>query len=242
MSISRIGLHSLYNAGRVVELNEVNETQQNWGLMTSGSGTSSYSTGDGNNGLDDLRYFQYLWTSSGNVTVTRSGVFEIFLIAGGGGAGRYENSPYPGGGGGGGGVYYKMGFYLPVGTYSFTIGGGGGTSTDGGNSSFVHPGGTIVCGGGGGGGGFQYTNAYQPGRAGSGGGGNGAGGGSGAAPGYGGQSGLSSTRYLYNGTDGNYGRGSNNTANKGGGGPFNSGASGASGAFIMRTVVGTNDR
>jgi hypothetical protein len=64
--------------------------------------------------------YSYLgFTSSGSVTVTRDGLFDVLIVAGGAGA-----SGNIGGGGGGGGVINKT-VYLTAATYTVTVGSGG---------------------------------------------------------------------------------------------------------------------
>lgn len=100
-------------------------------------------------------YTYHVFTSSGTLTVgTTLTSAEVFLVAGGGGAGAPLGS-----GGGAGGLVYHTSFPVTAGSYPVTVGGGGagatgpgtpGTNTPGsrgGDSSF---GGMTAVGGGGG--------------------------------------------------------------------------------------------
>jgi hypothetical protein len=84
------------------------------------------------------------FTSSGTLTVSKAGIFDMCIVGGGGrGTPGGERNNAAGGGGGGGGVLIPSPVYLTAGTYSVTV---GGASSDAGNFSAV---GTIIAPGGG---------------------------------------------------------------------------------------------
>ncbi len=149
------------------------------GISWGAAGVGYVSASGANSTATVGRYTNYIFTSSGTLTVTQGGLCK-FLLVGGGGGGSH-------GGGGGGGVidHYHADFLVTPGTYTVTVGAGGtGTSaaadvrgTAGGDTSF----GGFTAKGGGGGGAYGATQA-NGGSGGSGGGGGG-GGGSGAGSG-----------------------------------------------------------
>jgi len=116
------------------------------GVWALGENTSSLQLGGGaalatgGNVTQDVNgYRVHSFTSNGNLTVTKQGEAEIFLVGGGGG-GTGNIS-----GGGGGGVIMKK-VILPSGTHSVVIGlGGAAESGNGGQTTFLNQ---IALGGG----------------------------------------------------------------------------------------------
>lgn len=102
------------------------------------------------------------FTSSGTLTVSKAGIFDMYIIGGGAaGCSAMLHTSGAGGGGGAGGAFNPSPVYLTVGTYSVTV---GGASSGAGNPSAV--GKQIVPGGGfgygaraGGSGGYTFQPA-----------------------------------------------------------------------------------
>lgn len=159
--------------------------------------------------LNNTQYDAADFTASGVLTVLEAGWVEYILVGGGGGGASVSSTS--GGGGGGAGGFRRERVYLPVGTYTVTIGGGGAAGFNGSNTGFS---GESVA--------ANIFGGYRGGttsQAGVGGGGASAGGG-GGSPSAGGAGGVASqTDYGSNGAAGN----TNATAanqNGGGGGGF----------------------
>ena len=102
----------------------------------------------------DGDYKIHTFLSGGTFTVTKAGLIEFLLVAGGGASGASgAGGAYVGGGGAGGGLIYQIGYNIILGNYNIVIGAGGiGTSSAavgqrGGNSSFNL---NVSIGGGGG--------------------------------------------------------------------------------------------
>lgn len=74
---------------------------------------------------DTNSYNLITYNSSGTLTVTKQGIFEVLCIAGGGGGGDGNTSRSTNGGGGGAGGVMLSVVYLPVGAHTVTVGGGG---------------------------------------------------------------------------------------------------------------------
>jgi len=70
------------------------------------------------------------FTSDGTLTVTKTGLFDVFLVGGGGGGGRRGGNAEPTGGGGGGMVFQDT-LYLAATTYTIDVGAAGAGSTGG---------------------------------------------------------------------------------------------------------------
>ena len=139
--------------------------------------TVVWATGTGGTITTVGGYKVHKFTSSGSFVVTKSGVVEYLVVAGGGSGSKdsgndgYSTNPGAGGGGGGfrtnvtgsisgGNSSPEAPLSLTTGTYSVTVGAGGAGGTcfaaSGGNSVFH----TITSiGGGGGGGGCGYSGA-----------------------------------------------------------------------------------
>jgi hypothetical protein len=96
---------------------------------------------------------------------------EVFMIAGGGGAGFAQSpNPWSGGGGGAGGAYYGVISVKPASTCPITVGAVGATGastglpgSNGGDTSITCPVGTYRVAGGGGGGGWGGVPGGNPG-------------------------------------------------------------------------------
>jgi hypothetical protein len=127
-------------------------------------GTSSSITSGG------INYTLLSFTSDNSLVVTRTGLFDVTMIAGGGGGGNGSNNAHAGGGGAGG--YVTQTIYLTAATYAVTVGAGGAgnwqanrhngagsfigtalSAAGGGNAGFVISGLTAVSGNDGGSGG-----------------------------------------------------------------------------------------
>ena len=172
--------------------------------------------------------FKYkTYTASGTLTVTTAGLADLVLV-GGGASGGYSTDPGGGGGGGAGGGI-QLSAYLPVGTYTVTVGAGGAAgSANGaglpGNLSRIYAYTST-----GGGGGAAISGAA--GNGGCGGGGNG----------FGANNNTAGTGTEFYGFDG----GAGSTSSGGGGGVGAVGvagsgsAGGAGGAGISTTIAGT---
>ena len=107
---------------------------------TTGSPGTGSITADSNG----FTWNYWRWTAAGSVTIGTAGYADLLVV--GGGAGGESNGGWNSGGGAGG-VRFGL-FWIPVGTYTITIGAGGnggGTSTVGATSSF---GSILLCGGG----------------------------------------------------------------------------------------------
>lgn len=169
-------------------------TAQTWIESTAGGGTT-YDAAD--------------FTASGVLTVLEAGWAEYILV--GGGAGGASVSSTAGGGGGGAGGFRREHIYLPVGTYTVTIGGGGGAGTNGSTTEFANATGVGVA--------RQVYGGYRGGTTtqnGLGGGGASAGGGGGSASTAGTGGVANQTDYGSNGGSGSVGA----SALGGGGGGF----------------------
>lgn len=117
----------------------------------------------------------HTFNSSGTLTVTSGGVFQVLIVAGGGKGGATASASHWSGGGGGGGVLL-CNTYLSPGSYTVTVGSGGTVATpNGGNSSLASlvavgggKGGDSGSGsttGGSGGGGFAWVSGNSAGSA-----------------------------------------------------------------------------
>ena len=186
-----------------------------WTLVPfSGAGSANFSNAATGTYTDSGINYKYVtFTGSGTLTVTKAGLADVLLIGGGGGGGFNG-----GGGGGGGGLNYVTSFYIPVGTYTTTVGAGGASQTKGVNSSL----GSLLLTFGGGRGATEEDHPN------GGGGGCGGGGGSTDAGGTKNQPGGAGTF----GFDGGSGRTNSSTFRNGGGG-------GGAGAVGVNAVEGT---
>ena len=164
-------------------------------------------------------YKYHTFTSSGTLTVSKAGVCEVLVVAGGG-AGRSTVATQPGPGGGAGGLINASDIYLAAGSHTVTVGAGGtGASSVGVNNctsgsessigSLTAVGGAacqdrVGTKGGAGSGGGTYATPGDgvSGQGNSGGGVAGGGGGAGAAGTDGYVDGGTSLRYGGNGGDG----------------------------------------
>jgi hypothetical protein len=92
-----------------------------YGVATGGTTITPWTIGANNyNGLQ--------FTSDGTLTVTKAGLFDVFLFAGGAGGGHRTTTNAPAGGGGAGGGLNAT-VYLAATTYAITIGAGGAAAT-----------------------------------------------------------------------------------------------------------------
>jgi hypothetical protein len=199
-----------------------------WTLL-SAPGTANFSNAASGTYSDaGVDYKYVIFNATGTLTVTRAGLFDALLVAGGGGGGAGL-----GGGGGAGGHLSITDCYLPVGTFTVVIGAGGvggvraaNEAKTGNNGVASSIGGKLFAPGGGAGPAPAYnfnTAAYYANvglNGGSGGGSsayNTAGGGAGGA-------GISSL-----GNDGGSGTGANNTGGGGGAGSAGSNGTGTAG-------------
>jgi hypothetical protein len=136
-----------------------------YGVAT--GGTSSSITVGG------VNYTLLTFTSSGTLTVTTAGLFDVLMFAGGGCGGTGATNGAVGGGGGAGGVLEET-IYLDA-SMSITIGAGGATGypwTEGSSSTVGNANRNLsVAGGGKGGGYITGQNAIGGSKGGSGGGG-----------------------------------------------------------------------
>jgi hypothetical protein len=90
------------------------------------------------------------FTGDGTLTVSETGLFDFFVLSGGGGLGR-ASSGVSGGAGAGGGILTGT-IYLTAGTYTVTVGAGGAANSNGGNiGGWSGIGSRLVMVGGGGG-------------------------------------------------------------------------------------------
>jgi hypothetical protein len=169
--MSRIALKALANASPSSQVSSLTTGRVNTpshaeratfvpvGNPAASGGTESTSGG--------FKYHKF--TSTGSLTVSTAGNFQVLIVAGGGGGGSNSAS----GGGGAGGIVYYSSIFLPVGSYTATIGAGGsapvGGDYQGARGNFSHFG-NLLQAIGGGPGGFNSQNG------GSGGGGYGGGG------------------------------------------------------------------
>jgi hypothetical protein len=98
------------------------------GVATGGS-SSSITVGG-------INYTLLTFTSDSTLTVTKSGLFDLFICSGGGGGGRDAGGAAGsrGGGGGAGGVLQLTNVYLSA-NQTVTVGAGGAAGTDGANGT-----------------------------------------------------------------------------------------------------------
>ena len=90
---------------------------------TATGGTSSNITVGG------INYTMLVFDASGTLTVSKAGLFDVFLVGGGAGGAQY-NPDFNGGGGGAGGVALST-VYLEATTQTITIGAGGANGVNG---------------------------------------------------------------------------------------------------------------
>ena len=176
-----------------------------------GSGLTA-GTASGGSSSSITGYTLLSFTTTGTLTVSKSGLFDVLIVGGGGGGGTTTDSD-PGGGGAGGQVLYLENAYIASGSYTVTVGGAGSVGGNGGPSGIAS---------------LRWEAAY---------GGYGAGtwegapplsynrGGSGYRPGYGGASGGAAGGLF------GYGGGASNGSNASGSG------GGAGGAGSTTTAV-----
>lgn len=89
-------------------------------------GTPIASATGGNFTIDEDGYRFLVFTTSGTLTVTEAGNFDLCIIGGGGGGGSAPDNSNAGGGGGAGGMYLLESVPLPVGDQDVAVGAGGG--------------------------------------------------------------------------------------------------------------------
>ena len=135
-----------------------------YGAATGGTGFVAGPTG----------YVYTSFTTDANLTVTRSGLFDVMLIAGGGGGGNRDAVGTVNSGGGGAGGVAVATVYLAAGTYAVDVGAGGAAQLPGLASTLgsVTVGSTVAptAVGGGAGGGFNpsvYVTTFTGGSAGA---------------------------------------------------------------------------
>jgi hypothetical protein len=184
-----------------------------------------------------VTYRVHTFTSSGNLTVQKTGSVEVLVVAGGGSAGA---ALYHSGGGGAGGLIYKGDYQIENNsTITVTVGAGGvaptteGSRGNNGNNSVF---GTLTAIGGGGGGTYQNATGLN----------GGSGGGGGAENGVFGAGGQGTAGQGFDGGDYNGDAGSSKNSGGGGGAAqvgqdgrgFSSGGNGGNG--IQYSINGTN--
>ena len=104
-----------------------------WVDLSTGYGVASGGTGSPVSVTISGTDYQYLvFTSTGTLTVTKSGLFDVMLCAGGGGGGSYQSTANQGGGGAGGLV--RSTIYLNA-NQTVTIGAGGAARAKGSEST-----------------------------------------------------------------------------------------------------------
>jgi hypothetical protein len=117
---------------------------QGYGTATGGSSSSIT--------VDGVNYTLLTFTSSGTLTVSKAGLFDVLVVGGGGGGGR-RSTTNVGSGGGGGGAVIEQTIYLSA-NATVTIGAKGAAQTNtnstGNQGSFSRV--NQLCAGGGGGG------------------------------------------------------------------------------------------
>lgn len=130
-------------AGQVLTAAELNQlvavanNPEQYGTATGGVGAPTAVT------ISGVDYEYLTFTSTGTLTITKSGLFEaIVFSAGGGGAGGIGTSGYTGGGGAGAGGYFQQKIYLSA-NQTVTIGAGG---AGGGNEAYGSRGNTSSVG------------------------------------------------------------------------------------------------
>ncbi len=126
-----------------------------YGIATGGSSSSIT--------IGSINYTLLSFTTDSNLVVTKSGLFDVLLVAGGGGAGGARASRASGGAGGGGvlGLTTTTTIYLDAATYAVDVGAGGtgGATTVLGQTGFDSSiGGTRISVAGGGAGAEAQTN------------------------------------------------------------------------------------
>ena len=200
-------------------------------------------TGTYTDGGVNYKYVQF--NSSGTLTITTSGIIDLFMIGGGGYGYNYgPQDSGPDAGGGAGGVINRQ-YTLSAGTYAVSVAGAGGNSslssnTLAGNSIYAYAGGNGSVGRGGASGGGQVGQGYPGASSGN----NGKGGGAGG-PGSEGGPGLelsitgSPVTYGIGGSGYAYGDIARipNSGNGGNDGRTGGGTAGDSGVVIIRVVV-----
>lgn len=116
-----------------------------YGVATGGS--SSSITVDGKN------YTLLTFTGDDNLTVSKTGLFDVLIFGGGGAGGAGTTNPAnSAGGGGGGGGKVQTTVYLTAATYAIKVGAGGAYPGTNGAASYIAK--TVFMPGGGGGGGY----------------------------------------------------------------------------------------
>ena len=108
MTRSYLGYVSSQTTDTIIAMNA-------YGAATGGSSSSITVGGEA--------YTLLTFTSSGTLTVTKAGLFDVLIAAGGGGGGGGNGTDFHGGGGGAGGVQTST-VYLSA-NATVTIGGGG---------------------------------------------------------------------------------------------------------------------
>ena len=116
--------------------------------FTQAGGGVSYGAGSGGTSssvtISGVPSTLLTFTSSGTLTVSKAGIFDMYIISGGAAGGfSAQHTSISGGGGAAGGAFNPSPVYLTIGTYSVTV---GGASSGAGNPSAV--GKQIVPGGG----------------------------------------------------------------------------------------------
>lgn len=181
----------------------------------SNTATGTYSSGG-------MNYKYVRFTGSSSVTISRAGLVDFLIVAGGGAGGGYNGTWGPGGGAGG--MFELYNYYVATGTYTVTIGSGGTWGNRAPDSSVF---GLVATGGGAG----SYYSGY-PFVGGSGGGGTG--------------TGAASTVGAGGGTfQGNFGGNGGSGTSGGGGGAGGNGSSGLAsygggGAGRASSITGTS--
>lgn len=107
-------------------------TVTNWGKSATGGYRAGVATGGTSSSITG--YTLLTFTSTGTLTVSTAGLFDVLIVGGGGGGGSPTTDSDPGGGGAGAQVLYMENAYIPVGTYTCTVGAAGSTSGNGGPS------------------------------------------------------------------------------------------------------------
>jgi hypothetical protein len=100
-----------------------------------GSGLTA-GTASGGSSSSITGYTLLSFTTTGTLTVSRSGLFDVLIVGGGGGGGTTTDSD-PGGGGAGAQVVHLPNTYIGSGTYSVTVGAGGGAGANNGAPSGI---------------------------------------------------------------------------------------------------------
>jgi hypothetical protein len=186
-----------------------------WQVFSAGAADfSDAATGTFTDSGISYKYITY--TASGTVTITKAGLCDVLVVAGGAGGGGSGSGVGAGGGGAGGLLFENV--FVAVTTLGVTVGAGGSagtTSVKGGNGNDSRIGSIYAIGGGGGGSGDGSTGLV---------GGSGGGGGS---------------SFAAAGT-GKAGQGNDGISNQGGGGGSSAiGSGGTGGAGRSISITGT---